>query len=340
MAAIALMALAGPDRAGASLTVFVALAVVVAFLSATHDIAADAFRTDSLAGSELGPGASVFMTGYRAAMLASGAGAVYLAADPSKSADAGLPWRDVYLLAAAAMGVGTLATLAAREPVTANLPRRLSEAVIEPMHEFMARTGWRAPLILLFIVLFKLPDYMAARMTDPLLLDLGFTNKQIAFWGLGVGIAVTIPGVLAGGVIVAKLGLRQALLIFGLAQAISNGGYMLLAYLGRPPLREWMIAAVSVEYFCTGLVVAGFVAFLMSQCNKRYSATQYALLSSVMGFSSALAGAPTGWLVQRAGYFNFFAITILVGLPGLLLIFSLPLPRPADRNPSGNGSPS
>ena len=123
--------------------------------------------------------------------------------------------------------------------------------------------------------------------TDPLLLDLKFTKEQIAFWGLGAGIAVTIPGVLIGGTIVARFGLLRSLIVFGIAQSLSNAGYLVLARAGHV---EWlMITVIGIEYFCTGLVVAGFVAFLMSQCDRRYSATQYALLSSLMGLSSSIA---------------------------------------------------
>jgi PAT family beta-lactamase induction signal transducer AmpG len=159
---------------------------------------------------------------------------------------------------------------------------------------------------------------MAARMVDPLMLDLGFSKQEIAFWGLGVGIAVTIPGVLVGGPLVAWLGIPRALLVVGIAQAASNAGYMLLASAGK--IQWLMIGVVGFEYFCTGLVAAGFVAFLMSCCDRRFSATQYALLSSVMGLSNSISGLPTGWLVERLGYPGFFLITIVAGLPGLLLI--------------------
>lgn len=310
--AITLMALSGPGEGPTdNLVPFVFFALAVAFFSASQDIVADAYRTDVLAREELGPGASVYMTGYRLAMLASGAGAVYLAS--------WMAWSVVYILAAASMSIGIAATLLAPEPAEdVRAPRTFAAAVVEPAREFIRRNRRRAWIVLVFVVAFKLPDYMAARMTDPLLLDLGFTKGDIAFWALGVGIAVTIPGVLVGGPIVTRLGLVRALVVFGVAQALSNAGYMLLAFSGAV---YWlMVLVIGIEYFCMGLVVAGFVAFLMSQCDKRYSATQYALLSSLMGLSNALAGAPTGWLVEVTSYPVFFLITILAAIPGLLML--------------------
>jgi PAT family beta-lactamase induction signal transducer AmpG len=317
LAAIVAMAITGPRTAQTPLMAFAVCSFLVAFFSASQDIVADAYRTDVLSDAELGPGASVYMTGYRVAMLGTGAGAVALAAH--------MDWMWVYVLAAGAMCVGVVSTMIADEPSNVQPPQTFADAVVRPFADFLIRNRWRALVVLLFIVLFKLPDYMASRMIDPLLLDLGFTKQQIAFWALGVGIAVTIPGVLLGGPIVARLGLTKALLIVGLAQALSNAGYMLLAKAGA--VHGLMIAVVGIEYFCTGLVVAGFVAFLMSQCNRRFSATQFALLSSVMGLSNSLAGVPTGWLVERMGYEKFFLITIFSGIPGMLLIPLLKVPR-------------
>jgi len=308
--AIAGMAFAGPTSPQTPLLGFAIFSFVLAFCSASQDIVADAYRTDILRDDELGPGASTYMTGYRQAMLASGAGVVALAAH--------YPWRDVYLMAACGMIVGLIATLAAKEPPTTTQAPTFVQAVVHPFREFIVQHGGRALVVLVFILLFKIPDYMAARMIDPLMLDLGFTKQEIAFWGLGVGIAVTIPGVLVGGPLVAWLGIPRALLVVGTAQAASNAGYMLLASSGKV---QWlMIGVVGFEYFCTGLVAAGFVAFLMSCCDRRFSATQYALLSSVMGLSNSLSGLPTGWLAERFGYPTFFLITIIAGVPGLLMI--------------------
>jgi PAT family beta-lactamase induction signal transducer AmpG len=219
------------------------------------------------------------------------------------------------------MLVGVVATIAAPNPPADTPPATFASAVIDPVRDLAARHGALLLLVLLFIVLFKVPDYMASAMNDPMLIDAGFSKEEIAFWGLGVGTAVTIPGVLAGGLIASSIGLGRALVVFGVAQAVSNAGYLLLAGVGaNVPV---MIGVISVEYFCSGLVAAGFVAFLMSQCNHRFSATQYALLTSVMGLSSAFAKAPTGYIVQETSYTTFFAFTILAALPGMLLLVPL-----------------
>jgi PAT family beta-lactamase induction signal transducer AmpG len=322
VAAIAAMGAIGPVDAERSLVLFGAAAVLVAFLSASQDIVADAYRTDILSPVELGAGASVYVSGYRVAMLSTGAGAVALAA--------GLAWGAVYATAAGLMLVPIIATACAPRPPGVAPPATIAAAVIEPAREFMTRNRWRAGFILAFIITFKLPDYMAGALGDVLLLRLGFAKEEIAFWGMGVGIAVTIPGVLAGGPIVVRLGLRRALFIMGAAQAASNAGYFVLASVGQN--MGVMIAVIGIEYFCMGLVAAGFVAFLMSQCDHRYSATQFALLSSLMGASSALGGAATGAIVDHIGWQWFFAITIAAGVPGMAMIGLLPSSRDQARS--------
>jgi PAT family beta-lactamase induction signal transducer AmpG len=315
--AIVGMAMVGPASSQATLTSFAALAVLVAFCSASQDIVADAYRTDILRPDELGIGASLFTIGYRLAMIASGAGAVFLAHH--------LRWPVVYQIVAAGLIIGVIATLLAPEPDTDRAASpSLVDAVVEPWREFISRNGAKALLILVFIVLFKLPDYLATSITDAMLVQLGFSNEDIGLWALGVGTAVTIPGAALGGLIVTWLGLRRALLIIGIAQAISNAGYLWLVQVGAD--RPTMIVVIGIEYFCTGLVAAAFIAFLMSQCNHRYSASQYALLSSLMGLASSVGGATAGYLAHWLGYSQFFLFTILISVPGLLLIRWLSLP--------------
>ncbi|MCI0631342.1 MAG: MFS transporter [Phycisphaerales bacterium] len=318
LAAIAGLAFTGPDATATSesLRAFATCAVAVAFLSASHDIVVDAYRTDVLEPAERGNGASLFTCGYRVGMLVSGAGVIYLASHMS--------WSGAYLLVGATMLAGVGSVLIAPEPsMKDSPPRTFAEAVIDPVGEFMRRNGWRAVLIVAFIFAFKLPDYLASAMTDVLLVDLGYSNKAISLWSLGLGTAVTIPGALVGGPIVSRLGLTRALLLFGAAQAISNAGYLGLALAGEPN-EIAMVAVVSIEYFCMGLVAAGFIAFLMSQCQQRYSATQYALLSSLMGLSSSLAGVPAGFAVESFGYPWFLLLTIVAAIPGLAMLPWLP----------------
>ena len=328
--AIAGMGLSGPNSSDSPLLLFALFATAVAFFSASQDIVADAYRTDVLEPREYGAGASVFTAGFRAAMLATGAGALLLATI--------VDWRFVYLSCAALMITGVVATIAAPSPPVDAPPATLASAVIDPVRDLATRHGVLLLLVLLFIVLFKVPDYMASAMNDPLLIDIGFTKEEIAFWGLGVGTAVTIPGVLLGGLIASTIGLGRALVIFGVAQAMSNAGYLALAGVGaNVPI---MIGVISVEYFCSGLVAAGFVAFLMSLCNHRFTATQYALLTSVMGLSNAFAKAPTGYIVEETSYPTFFAITIVAAVPGMLLLVPLlPHLKRVERGPA-SASPS
>lgn len=320
MASIVAMGLAGPSAPDSPIFSFGILALCVSFFAASQDIVADAYRTDVLKPEEYGAGASFYVSGYRVALLATGAGAVFLAAKTN--------WSVVYTLCAALVMIGVIATLLAPNPADDAPPATFTDAVVEPVREFVARNLWWAPAIVLFIVLFKIPDYMAAALADLLMLDLGFTKEQIALWSLGVGTAATIPGVIIGGVIASKMGLARSLIVFGVAQAVSNAGYLVLAYVGAI---EWvMFLVVGIEYFCAGLVAAGFVAFLMSQCNHRFTATQYALLSSLMGLSASLAGAPTGFIAERVGYVGFFSYSIAAAIPGMALL--IPLARHLERS--------
>jgi len=317
MVGIAWMGWCGPRDGDTPLMMFAIAALAVAFFSASQDVVEAAYRTDILKPEEVGAGASVSVTGYRTAMLATGAGAVALAGMLQRNGFANA-WTIVYSIAAGLMVVGVAATWLAPPLPRIESPVTLAQAVVEPAREFVGRNGPRAATILLFIVLFKLPDYMAESMTDSLLLDVGFSKEQIAVWSLGMGTAVTIPGVLLGGWIVSSLGLRTGLLVFGIAQAVSNAGYLLLWSAGRSDVT--MVSVVAVEYFCKGLVAAGFVAFLMRQCDKRYSATQFALLTALMALSASLGGAPAGYIVKATGYSWFLVITMLAAIPGLAML--------------------
>jgi MFS transporter, PAT family, beta-lactamase induction signal transducer AmpG len=311
MLCIAALGLYGPRTGHDSLRLFALLAVAVAFISASQDVVADAYRTEVLSDAELGAGASSFIGGYRLAMLATLPGAVFLAGH--------LPWRTVYLAAAAAMSLGAVVTWFAPEPVNgARRATTLAAAVVDPIADFLRRNGRRALWVALFIVLFKLPDYMAFAMADQLLQDLHFSNDQISLGSMWLGLAAVIPGAMVAGPIVVRLGLVRSLLVIGLAQALSNGAYLTLSLVGHN--LHVMLAAVAIENFCNGMVTTAYIAFLMGQCNRRYSVTQYALLSSLMGLSGTLGGSGAGYLVKAIGYPRFFAVTMLVGLPAMLLL--------------------
>jgi PAT family beta-lactamase induction signal transducer AmpG len=314
--AIAAMGFSNPSE---SLMLVAALALLVAFLSASQDIVIDAYRTDVLPAEERGAGVAVSSTGYRIAMITSGAGALILAGW-------GVPWSRVYWIMAGAMLVGVFATFFAPEPQRhVAPPQTLTEAVVNPFMQFMRRSGgW---VTLLFVAVFRLPDLTAGQMTLPFLMDIGFSKESIGFLRQFIGPGVVTVGALVGGAIVAKLSLRQCLWIFAIVQAVSNAAFLLLAQTG--PRKDVLFAVVLVESFCTGLTLAGFLAFLISQCDPRYSATQYALLSSVMAIARVFGGAPTGYLARELGWSNFFLVTILCGIPGVLL---LPLLSRRDYN--------
>jgi PAT family beta-lactamase induction signal transducer AmpG len=316
--AIAAMSLQQPKQALQFLAIN---AVVIAFLSATQDIAADAYRTDILEPLEMGAGAAVFVLGYRVALLLTGSLALILADR--------IAWSSVYLFMSVGMGLGIIATLFAPEPKEINPPTSLTEAVILPFGEFIQRQGLvQAILTLLFIVLYKLGDSFVNNMSTPFLLQTGFTQTDIGAIQGGMGLIATIVGTLAGGAFLSKIGLNRSLWVFGALQAVSNLAYLILAQVGKN--YQFLLLTINIENFCAGLGTAAFVAFLMSMCNQRYSATQYALLSSFMAVSRDILVAPAGSLAKSTGWPLFFVISIFAAVPGLLL---LPLFAPWNPKP-------
>ncbi len=195
-------------------------------------------------------------------------------------------------------------------------PPTLRDAVVLPMRDLLLRE--RGLLVLLFVILFKLPEVLAANMTLRFMLDIGISKFDIGAVRQGLGIAVTIIGAMAGGVLVAQLGLWRSLWVIGILGAVSNGGFLVLSQTG--PVRGVMIAVICIENFCAGMVTAAFVAFLMSQCSPEFSATQFAVLSGVMRLTDAISGPPAGYFVKAAGWSWFFAVSIVVGAPALLLL--------------------
>lgn len=331
-AAIGALAMADPREAVLG---FAAIALAVAFLSATQDIAVDAYRADVLLPRETGVGVSVFVLGYRIALLATGSLALVLADH--------LSWPVVYQLLAALMLVGLAATAWAPEPArAATPPATLDAAVVEPFLDFFGRSGWRALAILAFVTLYKLGDSMAATMATPFLLE-RFSQADVGAIKGGVGLGATIVGTLAGGAILARIGINRALWAFGFLQVVSNLGYFLLAHVvageGVPtpgatsPSYPLMVACIVVENLCAGLGTAGFIAFLMSLCSPSFSATQYALLTSFMAFSRDILVSPAGALAKAQGWPAFFLITVAAGLPGLLLLPFFAPWRASDGDP-------
>lgn len=289
------------------------LAVLVAFLSATQDIAFDAYSTDVLHDSERAAGAALKVMGYRVAMIVSGGLALILAGT-------WLDWRYTYVLMGVLMLLCTMATILAPEPeVVAKAPRTLALAVVEPLSEFFSRRG--AVMILLLIVLYKLGDAFAGALSTTFLLrGVGFSPEEVGTVNKIFGLIATIVGALAGGSLMARMGLYRSLMIFGILQAVSNLGYWALAV---TPQHIWSMGlVVALENICGGLGTAAFVALLMALCKQEFSATQFALLSALSAVGRTyLAGPFTPPLVESLGWPSFFVLTVVIGLPGLALLW-------------------
>ncbi len=284
-------------------------ALLVTFLSATQDILIDAYRRESLADLEQGLGASLYVNGYRLGMLLTSGGGLILADF--------IGFRWVYGLCGLLMASGGLVTLWAREPeVEPGTPRTLAQAVVRPFREFFQRPD--ALWILLFILLYKIGDTMASHMTMPFYLDLGFTKTEIGAVVKLFGFWATVAGGLVGGVLILRLGIYTALWLFGVLQGLSTAAFAGLAHWG--PSLAGLTCVVTFENLSAGMGTAAFVAFMASQTDRRFTATQYALLSSLMGIPRVIVAAPTGMLAERLGWMNFFLFCAAVALPGLLVL--------------------
>lgn len=304
--------LAAGDPRGAPLALG-AVALGVAFASASQDIVIDAYRTDVLRPPERGLGAAVFVTGYRVAMLVSGALALILSER--------IGWRSTYLLMAALMTVGIAATVLGPEPeVRVTPPGTLGEAVAGPLREFFSRRA--AVPILLLIVLYKLGDAYAGTLTTAFLIrGVGFSPADVGAINKGLGLASLIVGALFGGAWMVRLGLFRALLLFGGLQAVSNLSFMALAWVGKS--YGMLVFTVAFENLCGGMGTAAFVALLMALCDHRYTATQYALLSSLAALGRIFVAPSSGFLVEWVGWAHFFFVTAVSALPGLAVLWLL-----------------
>jgi PAT family beta-lactamase induction signal transducer AmpG len=333
VAAIALMPAAS---AGGWVGILAVSALVVAFLSASQDIAFDAYRADVLKPAERGTGAGLSILGYRLAMLVSGAMALILA-------DA-FGWEWTYLGMAGLMVVGICATFASDEPPAAPAhggthggvplpvvrdgpalplapPRGAgSNIVVAPLRAFMARKD-AVPLLFL-VVLYKLGDAFAGTLTTAFLIrGVGFSLTDVGVVNKGLGLAALLVGALWGGALLARIGLYRALLGFGVLQAVTNLGFAWLALLGND--YGAMATVVALESLCGGMGTAAFVALLMALCDRRYTATQYALLSAFASIGRVVVSPTSGFAVEALGWAAFFVLTFLSAVPGLWLMMRL-----------------
>jgi len=309
----AIIALGSTDPAMRPLGVAFA-ALVVTFMSATQDIVVDAYRREDLPDSELGLGSSFYINGYRVGMLLASGGGLILADH--------IPFSQVYIFMGLCMLPGIVTTLLTPEPVTGTTPpKTLREAVIDPITDYIKRN--KALTILAFILFYKIGDTMASTMTTPFYLDIGFTKSEIGAVVKLFGFWATVCGGFLGGLFMLRIGIKKSLWIFGILQAVSTGGFALLALLGRslPALS----AVIAFENLTGGMGTAAYAAFMASITNKRFTATQYALLSSLMGVPRVIASAPTGIMADHLGWPVFFIFCTVAAAPGLILLMAVGL---------------
>ncbi|HRD87232.1 MAG: AmpG family muropeptide MFS transporter [Candidatus Accumulibacter sp.] len=305
----------------ANLTSVVWLSVALAFLSATQDIALDAFRREILSDQELGLGNSVHVNAYRVAGLVPGSLSLILA-------DL-LPWAQVFWITAAFMLPGMVMALLVAEPGVSGAPKTLRQAVVEPFHEFIGRQGWSgALLVLAFIFLYKLGDSLATALSTPFYLDLGYSKTDIGVIAKHAGLWPAVFGGLLGGLWMVRLGINRALWLFGLVQMVTILGFAWLASRGVQTSidgfdRAALASVIAAEYLGVGLGTAAFTAFIARATNPAFTATQFALFTSLAAVPRTFINAGAGALVEAVGWFSFFILCFVLAAPGMALLLKV-----------------
>jgi len=341
----ALIGMASTDPV-VNLTHMVFFALAVAFASATQDIALDAYRIEAVELELQGAMAATYQAGYRIAMILASAGVLWIAAtvDSSAATYDYLPWRFAYLVMAGCMGVGIITTLIIREPdvpvnrlhsdnekvakkIVAkwNLTPRLEHfmvwlygALIAPFRDFIVRYGQQALVILALIALYRISDVVMGVMSNPFYVDMGYTKEEVAAVSKVYGVLMTIVGAAIGGLLIARIGIMKTLFIGAVLSAITNLLFVWLA--GRGHDVSSLVFTISADNLSAGIASCAFIAYLSGLTNKAYSATQYALFSSVMLLLPKFVAGFSGQFVDAYGYESFFIATALLGLPVLILI--------------------
>lgn len=310
---VASIVLLGFQDPGRSLWLIVAASFLLSFFSASQDVVIDAYRRESLADAEQGLGAMMNTYGYRTGMLLASAGGLILADI--------IGFRGVYLFMAAVMAVMMVFTLLAPEPkVAEDQPSSLTSAFLGPFLEFFRRYelpsgAW---LVLLFILIYKLGDNLASHMTIPFYLQTGFSNTEIGAVVKAFGLAPLLFGVFLGGALTLKLGMYKALMTAGILQGVSTLGFALLSVIGYD--LWWLAAVIAFENLTQGMGTSALLAFMAFLTDRRFTATQFALLSALATLPRVLLTAPTGWLATQMGWLPYFSFAAAVAIPGLLLL--------------------
>jgi PAT family beta-lactamase induction signal transducer AmpG len=312
----------------AALTPVVWCALAVAFGSATQDIALDAFRIESASADKQAALAATYQTGYRLAMIWAGAGVLWVAARFEAAGVDGYQagaWRGAYLVMAASMAVGVLTVLLSPEPAPRPLaPARnaaewLRGALVEPFADFIARYRWQALLVLALIAVYRISDVVMGIMANPFYVDMGFTKDEVAAVTKIYGVAMTLAGAFIGGAMSMRWGVMRVLMLGAVLSALTNLLYAWLAARGHDV--GALVFTVSADNLASGIASAAFIAYLSGLTNVQYSATQYALFSSMMLLLPKWIAGFSGVYVDAHGYAAFFTATALLGLPVLLLVW-------------------
>lgn len=357
------MALTDPQ---ANLGAMVVFALLTAFAAATQDIALDAYRIESAPVETQAALAAAYQTGYRIAMIWAGAGVLAIAAhyDASEATYEQLPWRIAYFAMAASMAVGFITVLLSPEPKPARIANSLSEqrsratatridawplpvwlkrcaiwlhdAAISPFVDFIVRYRWQAVLILALIATYRVSDVVMGVMANPFYRDLGFTKDEVAAVSKVYGVIMTLLGAFIGGLLAARIGVGRTLFLGALLSAATNLLFAWLATRGHD--LRFLIFTVSADNLSAGIASAAFIAYLSSLTNVEYSATQYALFSSVMLLLPKFLAGFSGLAVETAGYESFFIGTALLGLPVLVLVWLANRSAMAQRSPSAGSA--
>ncbi len=308
------------------LQIIIWFALLVAFASATQDIALDAFRIESAKAEYQAALAASYQTGYRLAMIWAGAGALWLAARAEESASLYFAnaWQFAYLVMALSMSVGVITTLLSPEPQIVLLPKArsagewLHQTLIQPFADFIGRYRWHALLILALIAVYRISDVVMGIMANPFYVDMGYTKDEVAAVTKVFGVIMTLVGAFVGGILALRFGVMRILFLGAILSATSN---LLFAWLStRGHDLTGLIWVISADNLSSGIASAAFIAYLSSLTNVQYSATQYALFSSMMLLLPKWLAGFSGVYVDRFGYESFFISTALIGIPVLILI--------------------
>ncbi len=304
-----------------NLSLVIGLTALLAFLSATQDIALDAFRREILPDHELGLGNAIHVNAYRIAGLVPGSLSLILADH--------LPWSQVFVITAAFMIPGLLMTLSVKEPLAAaNTPRTLRDAVVEPFREFFGRHGVQSALLVLaFLFFYKLGDSLCTALATPFYLDMGYTKTEIGVIAKNAGLWPMVIGGILGGIWMIKLGINRALWLFGLVQFVTILGFVWMAWIGpgesNPARLATLAIVIAGEAVGAGLGTTAFVAFMARTTHPAYTATQLALFTSLMAVPRTFINATAGWLVEAMGWTQFFWLCFFLAIPGMLLLLKV-----------------